>query len=259
MLKAYTVITGASEGIGRCFANALAAKGHNLVLVARNRDRLEALAKELAGQHGVDIRVIVQDLAEPGAAGAIAAATRDLTIDCLINNAGFQVPIGRFADSETSAVHAMIAVNISALTELTRLLIPRLVEHESTIVNVASHAAFQPVPYMSAYAATKAYVLHFTEALGVEVNDSHPGRVYVMALCPGATRTEFWSRSNSPVEKTRFPVMSPERVVATAMRAMARRRKTVVIPSLLLALATESLRLSPRALNAQMAKRLVMP
>jgi len=103
------------------------------------------------------------------------------------------------------------------------------------------------VPYMAAYAATKAYVLHLTEALQEELSVSHPGHVYVMALCPGATRTEFWNRSGSPVEKTRFSVMSVDEVVAKTMREIQRRLKTVVIPSVLLQAATQSLRVSSRS------------
>ena len=148
----------------------------------------------------------------------------------------------------------MIAVNIVALTDLTYLMLPTIVAARGAIINVASHAAFQPVPYMSAYAATKSYVLHLTEALSRELADSNPGQVYVMALCPGATRTQFWSRSGSPVEKTRFSVMTVEAVVAVALRQLKRRRKTVVIPSMLLRAATHSLRVSTRPLNLLMAR-----
>lgn len=256
MSKSFAVITGASEGIGRGFASALAAEQHNLVLVARNSARLEELAADLRGRHGVEVRVVVQDLATPGAGEAVAEAIDDCVVDLLVNNAGFQVPIGPFAQGELPDVHSMLAVNVVALTDLTRLLLPRVVEAGGTICNVASHAAFQPVPYMAAYAATKAYVLHFTEALGRELADAHPGRVYVMALCPGATRTEFWSRSASPVERTRFAVMTVDAVVAVAMRELKRRRRTVVIPSLLLNAATQSLRISTRSLNLEFARML---
>jgi hypothetical protein len=256
MSKPYTIITGASEGIGRGFATALAANGHNLVIVARNGERLRDLAAALQAEHRVDIRVVEQDLAIPGAAEAIRDAVDDLPIDCLINNAGFQVAIGPFAQGDAAAVRTMIAVNIVAPTDLTYLMLPAIRATGGAIINVASHAAFQPVPYMSAYAATKAYVLHLTDALGRELADSDPGRVYVMALCPGATQTQFWSRSGSPVEKTRFSVMTVEAVIAVALRELKRRRKTVVIPSVLLQAATQSLRVSTRPLNLLLARML---
>lgn len=256
MSKPFTIITGASEGIGRGFATAFAAQGRSLILVARGEARLEELRRELAGEHGIEVRIVVQDLAAPHAASAVVTAIGDAPVDCLVNNAGFQVPIGPFADSDAGQGQAMIAVNIVALTDLTRLLIPRIVKAGGAILNVASHAAFQPVPYMAAYAATKAYVLHFTEALGRELADRHPGQVYVMALCPGATQTQFWNRSGSPVEKTRFSVMTVEATVVVAMKELARRRKTVVIPSLLLSAATQSLRVSTRSLNLVLARML---
>jgi uncharacterized protein len=256
MSQPYTLITGASEGIGRGFAHAFAAEGRNLIMVARNGDRLAALKTDLETRHRIEVIVIQQDLAAPDAAAAIAKAVDHLTIDCLVNNAGFQVPMGPFADGDCEAIKGMIAVNVVALTDLTRFLLPAILISRGAIVNVASHAAFQPVPYMSAYAATKSYVLHLTEALSRELADSHPGQVYVMALCPGATRTQFWSRSRSPVENTRFAVMAVEEVVAVAMRELKRRRKTVVIPSVILRAATQSLRISTRSLNLKLARML---
>ena len=255
MSKPYTIITGASEGIGRGFATVLAAQGHDLVIVARNGERLRELATELQAQHRVDVRVIVQDLAVPGAAAAVRDAIGGLSIGCLINNAGFQVAIGPFADGDGEAVRAMIAVNVVALTDLTHLLLPAIRATRGAIINVASHAAFQPVPYMSAYAATKSYVLHLTEALGRELADSGSG-VYVMALCPGATRTQFRRRSASPVEHSGVSVRTVEEVVAVALRELERRRRTVVIPSILLRAATQSLRVSTRPLNLVMARLL---
>ena len=256
MSKPYTVITGASEGIGRGFANTLGAQGRNLVIVARNESRLRELAAELRERHGIAVHIVVQDLTAPDAARTILTAIGDLPVDHLINNAGFQVPLGPIIDGKISDLHAMVAVNIVALTDLTRLLLPRIIGAGGAIVNVASHAALQPVPFMAAYAATKSYVLHFTEALSRELAESNPKQVYVMALCPGATRTQFWARSASPVEKTRFPVMTVEAVVAVAMRELGRRRRTVVIPSLALRVATQSLRISPRWLNATLARLL---
>lgn len=256
MPQLYTLITGASEGIGRGFAHAFAADGRNVIIVARSGDRLLALKTELEARHQIKVIVIEQDLSAPDAAGIIATAVDHLAIDCLVNNAGFQVPIGPFAGGDSEAVRRMIAVNIVALTDLTRLLLPAILTARGAIINVASHAAFQPVPYMAAYAATKSYVLHLTEAMSQELADSNPGQVYMMALCPGATRTQFWTRSASPVENTRFAVMTVEDVVAVAMKELKRRRKTVVIPSLLLRVATQSLRVSSRRLNLKLSRML---
>lgn len=257
MTNVYSLVTGASEGLGRGFAQALAKDGRNLVVVARNRERLQQLKDELQASHGIDVVIVCQDLAEPGAAEAVRSVTDGLAIDCLINNAGFQVPMGAIAESDLPALRNMIAVNVVALNEMTCLFLPKIVAQGGTIVNVASHAAFQPVPYMAAYAASKSYVLHFTEALRSELADSNPGRVHVMVLCPGATQTKFWERSASPVDKTRFPVMSVEAVVAVAMEAMKHRRKTVVIPSIPLRLSTQILRIGTRSLNIFVAKKLV--
>jgi len=257
MTKPFAIVTGASEGIGRTFAEELGAKGRNLILVARSADRLEALGAELRARHAVEVIVIAMDLGQEGAATVLRDKIGDRSIDCLINNAGFQVPMGAVMQNDAQEVRAMIALNIVALSELAQAFLPDLIKTRGTLVNVASHAAFQPVPYMAAYAASKSYVLHYTEALKAEIADSHPGTVHIMALCPGATRTKFWERAASPVENTLFPVMTPEAVVACAMKAMKRRSQTVVIPSFVLALSTQALRLGPRALNAIIAKRLV--
>lgn len=256
MSDGYTLITGASEGIGRTFATRLAEQGRNLILVARNQDRLNELAQSLTREHGVRVEVVAQDLAQPNAAQRVFAACASFDVRHLINNAGCEVPVGRFETSEVGAVNAMIQLNIVALTELTHHFLPGIVAAHGSIVNVASHAAFQPVPYMSAYAASKSYVLHFTEALNAELNDKYRGQVQVMALCPGATDTEFWKRSDTKVESTRFRVMQPKQVVQAAFDGLAR-RSNVVIPGVLLKLSTQLLRLSPRTLNTFIAKKLV--
>ena len=256
MSNGFSLITGASEGIGRTFACALAAKGHNLILVARNRSRLDELAATLTREHRVRVEVVVQDLSEPNAARQVFDACAGLEVSQLINNAGCEVPLGPFESSRMSAVNAMIQLNVVTLTELTGYFLPAVVAARGSVINVASHAAFQPVRYMAAYAATKSYVLHFSEALDAELADRHPDQVRVMALCPGATDTLFWKRSDTKVESTRFPVMQPERVVKAALDGLARRR-SVVIPGFRLKLSTQLLRISPRVLNTFIAKKLV--
>lgn len=257
MNDVYTLITGASEGIGRVFATRLAEQGHHLIIVARNHKRLDTLANDLTGKHNVRVHVIVQDLGEPGAAKIVLDGCSQLSVAGLINNAGFEVPLGPFQNSEAGEISAMLQVNIIALTELTRLFLPQIIEHGGSIINVASHAAFQPVPYMSAYAASKSFVLHFSEALHAELAVTHPNKVQVVALCPGATATRFWERSGTKVESTRFSVMQPEQVVAEALDALRHRRRSVVIPGLQLKLLTQLLRIGPRVLNTFIARKLV--
>ena len=257
MTNGFSLVTGASEGIGRTFACALAAQGRNLILVARNRSRLDELARSLSAQHRVRVEVVVQDLSLPAAARQVFDACTGFEVDLLINNAGCEVPMGPFEHSEMSVVNAMIQLNIVTLTELTGYFLPSVVAARGAVINVASHVAFQPVPYMAAYAASKSYVLHFSEALDAELADRHPAhKVRVMALCPGATNTLFWERSGTKVESTRFVVMQPERVVQAALDGLARRKK-VVIPGFLLKFSTQLLRISPRTLNTFIAKKLV--
>ena len=257
MTNGYSLITGASEGIGRVFATRLAEQGQNLIIVARNRERLDALANDLAVRHHVQVQVIVQDLGLPDAAKTVLDGCSSFPVARLINNAGFEVPLGPFQSSEAQAITAMLQVNVIALTELTRLFLPQIIDHGGSIINVASHAAFQPVPYMSAYAASKSFVLHFSEALHAELAVTHPGRVQVLALCPGATETKFWERSGSQVESTRFSVMQPQQVVDAALKALEHRQRSVVIPGFSLKVLTQLLRLGPRTLNTFLARKMV--
>ena len=183
------LITGASSGIGEQFARRMASAGFNLIIVARRLDRLEALAKELEAAHGVDVQPIQSDLSKPGAARLLKAAIRDVEIDTLVNNAGFG-HIGPFVGEKYEAMTDEITVNISVLTQLTRIFLPSMIERGSgTIINVASTAAYQPIPNMAVYAATKSYVLSFSEGLWSEVRGTG---VNVLAISPGPTETEFF-------------------------------------------------------------------
>lgn len=184
-MKRVALITGASAGLGVDFARQLSAKGHDLVLVARRSDRLESLAAELG-----HARAVAMDLSRPGSAGRLIdnLSKHDETCDLLINNAGFGL-VARFADSEPETLRRMIDLNVGALTDLARAVLPAMIERGSgAILNVASTAAFQPGPGMAVYFATKAYVLSFSEALHEEVLKHG---IKVTALCPGPTRTEF--------------------------------------------------------------------
>ncbi len=189
------LITGASSGLGVEFAREFAARGADLVLVARRQDRLEALAVELAERFGTVSTVIPLDLTAPDAVATLTADLdeRGIQVATLVNNAGFG-SYGRFSALDEDRVHSEVQLNVLALTALTRALWPALLKQARSapttgaLINIASTAAFQPVPFMSVYAATKAYVLSFTEGLWYEAKGSG---LKVLALCPGPTATEF--------------------------------------------------------------------
>ena len=209
------LITGASSGIGAVFAREYASRGHNLVVAARRTDRLDALAAEITAAHGVSVRVIASDLSVPGAAKKLATAVGKTPIDVLVNNSGWG-HIGPFADEDLAGMAAEINVNIVALTQLSRLCVAPMIERgRGTIINIASTAAYQPVPNMSVYAATKAYVLSFTEALWGELQGTG---VVALAVSPGGTATEFFEVAGGrPIGSA---LMTPTQVVATAMSAL---------------------------------------
>jgi hypothetical protein len=185
------LITGASSGIGRAFAQALAARGANLVLVARSAEILAGLARELAQKHGIRAEAIPADLTAPGAAidAYARACTLGLVPELLINNAGFATH-GRFEAIPLQRQILEISLNCNAVVELTHAALPAmLASGDGAIINVASTAALQPDPYMAIYGATKAFVLSFSEALWAE---NRTRGVRILALCPGATDTAFF-------------------------------------------------------------------
>src|ERR1700676_3705705 len=187
------LITGASFGIGMEFARIFAREGYNLVLVARSGDKLRLLASEVEKSHGARSLILATDLTEPGAAAYVLEQTTraDIQVDVLVNNAGFG-QYGLFAENDLEECLSQMQLNVTTLTHLTRLYLPAMIERAEVgttterksggILNVASTAAFQPGPLMAVYFATKAYVLHFSEALANELNGSG---VTVTALCPG--------------------------------------------------------------------------
>jgi len=227
------LVTGASAGIGAELARAFARHGHRLTLVARRRAKLEALATELVREHQVDVRTIVQDLAKPGAAAAVVkAAEADGHIGILVNNAGV-IEVGPFAASRTDALTNLVDLNVRALTELTSLVVRGMVERGfGRILNVASLAAFQSVPGMGAYAASKAYVLALTEAMSEELKGTG---VRITALCPGITDTDMATdiQAGSPAA-ARLPrqlVSDPADVAAEGVKALMA-GQVVVVPGL---------------------------
>ncbi len=221
-----TLITGASSGIGAAFARKLAARGRNVLLVARSEDKLIALCNELGRLTSIRAQYLALDLQQPEAGSQLLEETnkRGLEIEMLINNAGFG-SMGDFVKLDLAHELEMIQLNIRSLVELTHLFLGPMRERKSgTIINVASTAGFQAVPYMATYAATKAFVLSFSEALWEE-NRLHG--IHVMALCPGVTETNFFHASgiDRPPMRT---IETPEEVVETALRALGRRKSTVI-------------------------------
>lgn len=213
------LITGASGGIGAELARQFAEHRHNLILVARNKKKLEALAAELIEKHGLKVEVIVQDLGAVGAAQAVfdEAQKRELEIDVLVNNAGILFD-GPFIETSAADHAALVQLNITALTVLTHLCLPAMLERRSgRIMNIASTSSFQPVPMLSTYAASKAYVLSFSEALAIELK----GRgVTVTALCPGFTETDMIAKGDAPSMSVPFVRnLSPQEVAKQGYKA----------------------------------------
>lgn len=188
------LVSGASAGIGREFANLMAAKGYSLALVARDKARLDELAQSLAARYKIRALPLARDLSDPSSAPDIFAELQraDFPVSVLVNNAGFGV-YGPFAETNLERELAMLQVNMGSLVHLTKLFLkPMLDRREGRILNVASTAAFQPAPRLSLYSATKAFVLSFSGALSLETRGTG---VTVTCLCPGATETEFQQRS----------------------------------------------------------------
>jgi uncharacterized protein len=214
------LITGASSGLGAEFAAQLAARGADLILVARRADRLEALKTDLEARYGVTATVLAADLSAPGAASDLASRVKklQLPVHSLINNAGFGSH-NRFEDENADNIHQEVALNVAAVVDVTKEFYPELLRHgKGVLINLASTAAFQPIPRMAIYGATKAFVLSFTEALWFEARSTG---LKVIALCPGATETEFFDVAGPEARTGR--VQTSTTVVRTALRALDRR------------------------------------
>ena len=241
------LITGASSGIGYELAKLSARDRHNLVLVARSADKLAQVATELHA-HGVTVKTIVLDLAQPPAPKFLfdQLQLERIAVDILINNAGFGV-YGAFAEMPIDEILGQISLNITTLTELTRLFLPSMVARRSgRIMNVASTAGFQPGPLMAVYYATKAYVISFSEAIA---NELHGSGVTMTCFCPGATHTGFASRAGT--QKSRlfqaFGAMSAQKVALDGYRGLMQGR-TLAISGAHNWLVAEATRFAPRKL-----------
>ncbi len=223
------LVTGASHGIGFELCRLLARDEFGIIMVARNRESMEQAAATMRQNFGVQVTVIVQDLAAPQAAQTLFdnVQSRGLSVDVLVNNAGFGL-FGRFAETDPVREMEMVQVNIVALTELSKLFLPGMVGRKwGRILNVASTAAFQAGPLMAVYYATKAYVLSFSEAIGFELKKTG---VTVTALCPGPTKSGF--QSEAKMSKSRLfrgHVMDAETVAEAGFRGMMR-GKAIVVP-----------------------------
>ena len=222
-----SLITGASSGIGEAFARRLGAEKHNLVLVARSEKALHELCDEMMLKHKIMAHYVVLDLAEPDADRKLFEETErcGFEVNWLINNAGFG-SVGDFAKLEVDRELQMIELNIAALVAITHTYLKGMRERKrGTIINVSSAAGFQPIPFMATYAATKAFVSSFTEAIAEE---NRPYGIQIIALCPGSTKTNFFAASNIERPIQVKGQQTVEDVVETAMRAVASGRTKVI-------------------------------
>ena len=254
----WALVTGASAGIGVALARELAAGGANLVLTARRKERLETLAQELSAAHKIHAEVFAADLAQAGAPQQLYAHTvaKQINVDVLINNAGFGA-YGEFATVETQRLLDMVQVNCSAVVHVTRLYLPNMLkQRRGDVLVVASTASFQAVPFISTYAATKAFDLLFAEGLAEEVR---PYGVRVCALCPGSTETEFQEvAGQSGVTSAMRNRETAEKVAHVGLQALAA-GKSYVISGASNYFGAHSQRLVPRRFVTRIAAKMFRP
>ncbi len=222
-MSSWAVVTGASGGLGEAYARELASRGANLVLVARRVDKMEVLATELSTTHGIETMILPCNLSDPAERAGLIEKLDALEVHTLVNNAGFGT-MGALGELERTRIVNEVELNVVALTQLTHAVVPAMVaKGRGTIINVASLAAFQPMPQMATYAATKSYVLNFTSGLWGEMEGTG---VRVVCICPGPTDTSFFDNAgNGEVMKQR---RSPEQVVATTFQALRAGKPYVV-------------------------------
>lgn len=246
------LVTGASSGIGAEIARELARHGAHLILVARRRERLETLAQELRERHDVEVRVEACDLGDPDALGELLERTAEDDVDILVNNAG----LGRYDDfvaQPWDELHTQIAVNAVALTRLCRCFVPPMIERgRGHVMNVASIGAYTPTPSFAVYTATKAYVMHLSEALDEELRGTG---VRVICINPGGTATEFMDHAQQVMKpQGELMLMPADRCAQIAVDTMLAGRRTVVT-GWINALGMWLLRFVPRALVPRLARR----
>lgn len=248
MSSAWAVVTGGSSGLGVAFAERCASEGANVLLSARSADKLDEVAESLRHRHGVRAETVAADLGDGTQRGRLIEAMGGRDIAYLFNNAGFGT-MGPFAEAEAGRVMDELNLNVLALTELSRAVVDGMVERgRGAIVNVASTAAFQAIPTMAVYAASKAYVLRFSIALWEELRTTG---VRVTAICPGPTDTAFFTHAgnDSVMERRR----TPQQVVETTFDALARHRPYAVDGARNAAMAFAT-RFAPTGLQARLAR-----
>lgn len=246
----YALVTGASRGLGKYFARALAARQHHVVLVARNNDRLATLAAELEKTHGIRAETIVLDLASPGAGGRLAEqlAARDLKIDLLVNNAGFGDQ-GEFLKLPLARQLEMINLQNATVVELTYKLLPAMIEQRrGGIINVSSMAGFQPIPYATVYSATKSFLTTFSLALEAEMRRY---KVAVVTVCPGRLRADTEEPDEGERKKVPGGEQSHDDVVHLALRRLDR-GGGLVIPGAMNKFAAFAVAFAPRSRVARL-------
>jgi len=252
----WALVTGASAGIGVALATQLSACGTHLVLTARRRERLEELSRKLKDANGIQTEIVVADLAQPDAPGKIFRFTKEkgIAVEILINNAGFG-QYGEVAQAETQRLLDMVQVNCTAVVHLTRLYLPDMIaRRRGDVLILASTASFQAVPYISTYAATKAFDLLFAEGLAEEMK---PHGIHVCALCPGSTESEF----HAVAGQEKFTSDNPEtaqKVARTGLQALAA-GKSYVISGLGNYLGAQSQRIVPRRIVTRIAAKMFRP
>ena len=226
-LNPFAVVTGASRGIGAAYARVLASRGHDLLLVSRDETRLTHLARELEANHGIQAHVFIVDLSRPDAAHQLFVESRQYrqTPDMLINNAGFGL-YGEFVSHPLPRIQEMLHVHVRTVVESIRLFLPGMIERGSgSIINVASIAGLLPIPHFAEYAATKAFLVSFSEALAEEVRATG---VCIQACCPGQTETDFHASAGLR-PPTSLPMQTAAQVVHTSLAALSNKRPVVTI------------------------------
>jgi uncharacterized protein len=251
----WAVVTGASSGIGRAFALQLAERGHPVLLVARRQDALSGVARQIA-EGGGRAEVIAADLATASGVDVVSRAAVALgSVDVLVNNAGIG-GYGEFAEQPIGSEAAQVALNIGAVVGLTRRVLPQMIARKrGQIINVASILAFMPTPYFATYAGTKAFVLHFTEALAHELRGTG---VSVLASCPGVTKTEFSRVAGSTSQDGGLPQLTPEAIARVSLRAAGSGRVVRVIGAAYHLLAFLAA-ITPRAIMRRIMGRVFAP
>jgi short-subunit dehydrogenase len=258
MAKERALITGGSVGIGAALADVFAGHGHDLILVSRKRDKLEARGRAIHDKFGVDVVCVPEDLADPQGARRLhqAVTERGLDVHYLVNNAGVGL-YGKFATTDLGAELKMIQLNLTSVVDLTKRFLPAMIERRSgRILNVASTAAFVPGPWMSIYYASKAFVLSFSEAIDYELK---PHGITVTTLCPGPTESEFKVHAGSQRSRLFEAFVMDAATVAHVGYDGMMKGKLVAIPGLRNKMIPVAARLTPRAMMAKLSHRAARP